>query len=54
MLQDTALRILHPRFYGNSTENMKKGLIELHKTNNCDFIVAGRMVPNTLFLGLQM
>jgi hypothetical protein len=42
--QDTAVRVLQPRFYGNSEEKMKAGFREFHQTLHCDFMVAGRTV----------
>ena len=42
--QDTAVRVLQPRFYDNSEEKMKAGFREFHQTLHCDFMVAGRTV----------
>ena len=40
---DTAERVLHPRFYGNSEENMKTALAEI-RDSGCTFLVAGRNI----------
>ena len=39
---DTAKRILHPRYYGDSVAQMRDALAEI-KANSCDFLVAGRV-----------
>jgi hypothetical protein len=39
---DTAIRILHPRYYHDSAAEMREALAEI-RTNRCDFLVAGRV-----------
>lgn len=39
---DTATRILHPRYYGDSVSQMEAALAEI-RANGCDFLVAGRV-----------
>ncbi len=45
---DTAARILHPRYYGNSHEALREALQEIHELD-CSFLVAGRMDENGRF-----
>lgn len=45
---DTAVRILQPRFYGDSTDNLHAALAELNELK-CDFLVAGRIDNHGLF-----
>lgn len=39
---DTAMRILHPRYYEDSRDQMQAALAEI-RANGCDFLVAGRI-----------
>lgn len=39
---DTAVRILHPRYYDDSVAKMEKALAQI-QANDCDFLVAGRV-----------
>ncbi len=52
--QDTAIRILDPKYYGNSREQMSLGLREFYHTNKCDFIVAGRLVNGVFMEASQL
>jgi len=45
---DTAVRILHPRYYGNSVENLETALDEII-TRGCHFLVAGRTGEDGVF-----
>ena len=45
---DTAARILHPRYYGNSHEALREALREIEELE-CHFLVAGRMDENGRF-----
>jgi hypothetical protein len=45
---DTAARILHPRYYGNSHEALRQALQEIEDLG-CSFLVAGRMDENGRF-----
>lgn len=45
---DTAARILHPRYYGNSHEALRQALEEISDVG-CSFLVAGRMDDNGRF-----
>lgn len=45
---DTAARILHPRYYGNSHEALREALQEI-ADQGCSFLVAGRMDDNGRF-----
>jgi hypothetical protein len=45
---DTAARILHPRYYGNSHEALREALQEI-ENQGCSFLVAGRMDENGRF-----
>ena len=45
---DTAARILHPRYYGNSHEAVREALQEI-KDLGCSFLVAGRTDENGRF-----
>lgn len=49
---DTAERILQPRFYGNSPENLERALNHLRE-RACRFLVAGRITPKGDFIGLD-
>jgi endonuclease/exonuclease/phosphatase family metal-dependent hydrolase len=49
---DTAVRILQPRFYGNSTPNMHSALAEIQSLGNT-FLVAGRVGEDSLFHDLH-
>ena len=42
-LQDTAERILMPKYYA-SKEDMIKQLREFHDGDKCDFVVVGRLI----------
>jgi hypothetical protein len=48
---DTAERILHPRYYQNSHENMLAALEEIRQ-HGCRFLVAGRVDPTGRFRDL--
>jgi hypothetical protein len=45
---DTAVRILHPRYYGNSIEDLEKALGEI-RVKECRFLVAGRTGDDGIF-----
>src|SRR5207247_620447 len=45
---DTAERILDPRFYGASSENMREALQAIGR-NGCRFLVGGRVDSRGLF-----
>lgn len=45
---DTAVRILHPRYYGNSVEELEKALDEI-RARECRFLVAGRTGEDGVF-----
>lgn len=45
---DTAVRILHPRYYGNSHEALREALQEINDLG-CSFLVAGRTDENGRF-----
>ncbi len=45
---DTAARILHPRYYNNSHESLRKALQEINDLG-CSFLVAGRTDENGRF-----
>ncbi len=49
---DTAVRILQPRFYGDSTKNMHSALSEIQSRGN-NFLVAGRVGEDGLFHDLH-
>lgn len=48
---DTAERIVQPRFYGNSTEQLDRAMNEL-RSRNCRFLVAGRVNTEGTFADL--
>jgi Cytidylyltransferase-like len=48
---DTAVRIVDPRFYGDSAEAMRTALAEIHR-HGCRFLVAGRLAGEK-FLELE-
>jgi nicotinic acid mononucleotide adenylyltransferase len=45
---DTAVRILHPRYYGNSIEDLENALEEI-RVMECRFLVAGRADDDGIF-----
>ena len=45
---DTAVRILHPRYYGNSIEDLETALDEI-RVMDCRFLVAGRAGNDGIF-----
>lgn len=45
---DTAVRILHPRYYGNSIEALEQALGEI-RSRGCRFLVAGRAGADGIF-----
>jgi len=45
---DTAVRILHPRYYGNSLEDLENALDEI-RVMGCRFLVAGRAGDDGIF-----
>jgi hypothetical protein len=45
---DTAVRVLHPRYYGHSKENMESALREIQQ-QGCQFLVAGRIGDDGVF-----
>ena len=45
---DTAVRILHPRYYGNSIEELEQALGEI-RSRGCRFLVAGRAGDDGIF-----
>jgi len=49
---DTAARILHTRYYGNSNEAMEKAVAEIGKLG-CRFLVAGRALNGGQFLQVE-
>ena len=50
---DTALRLVDPVYYGGSVEEMYAALRKIHMDNGCDFAVAGRVVEDRGFFGLD-
>jgi hypothetical protein len=49
---DTAVRILHPRYYGRSAANLEQALDEI-RSLDCRFLVAGRRGEDGIFRGVQ-
>ncbi len=49
---DTAVRILHPRYYSASVEELEKALDEI-RDQGCRFLVAGRMGDDGIFRRAQ-
>ena len=50
---DTAIRLINPKYYGGSAEEMQEQFSRLSR-NRCRFLVAGRLEgPNGVFLGLK-
>jgi len=49
---DTAVRILHPRYYGNSIQDLEKALNEI-KNLGCRFLVAGRAAEDGHFYQVE-
>ena len=45
---DTAARILHPRYYNNSPQEMENALNQIHE-QGCHFLVASRLDKNNIF-----
>ncbi|MCP5096904.1 MAG: hypothetical protein GY943_15250, partial [Chloroflexi bacterium] len=45
---DTAVRVLHPRYYGHNQENIESALREIQQ-QGCKFLVAGRVGDDGIF-----